>query len=69
MTDAEWAVVRPLPGWRDHALIKEFHDRLRARILEREERDAELTAGVIDSQSVKAMPSSAPTAAASAAAS
>ncbi|MET7711696.1 IS5 family transposase [Streptomyces sp. NPDC005407] len=107
MTDAEWAVVRPLlpvPGWmrgrggqpeaychraildsirylvdngikwrampgdfppwdrvyaffrrwRDHALVKEFHDRLRARIREREGRDAEPTAGVIDSQSVKA---------------
>ncbi|MEU7600456.1 IS5 family transposase [Streptomyces sp. NPDC041003] len=107
MTDAEWAVVRPLlpvPGWmrgrggqpeaychraildairylvdngikwrampadlppwdrvyaffrrwRDHALVKEFHDRLRAKIREREGRDAEPTAGVIDSQSVKA---------------
>jgi transposase len=40
--------------WRDHALVKEFHDRLRARIREKEGRDAEPTAGVIDSQSVKA---------------
>nr|WTB28629.1 IS5 family transposase [Streptomyces sp. NBC_00830] len=40
--------------WRDHLLIKEFHDRLRARVREREGRDAEPTAGVIDSQSVKA---------------
>ncbi|MGW7283166.1 IS5 family transposase [Streptomyces sp. NPDC054844] len=40
--------------WRDHALVKEFHDRLRSRICEREGRDAEPTAGVIDSQSVKA---------------
>ncbi|MFF7889081.1 transposase [Streptomyces sp. NPDC020794] len=40
--------------WRDHALVKEFHDRLRSRIREREGRDAEPTAGVIDSQSVKA---------------
>ncbi|MCX4515660.1 IS5 family transposase [Streptomyces sp. NBC_01619] len=39
--------------WRDHALGKEFHDRLRSRIREREGR-AEPTAGVIDSQSVKA---------------
>ncbi|MDQ0946258.1 transposase [Streptomyces phaeochromogenes] len=40
--------------WRDHALVKEFHDRLRSRIRDREGRDAEPTAGVIDSQSVKA---------------
>ncbi|SFH25863.1 Transposase [Streptomyces mirabilis] len=107
MTDAEWAVVRPLlpvPGWlrgrggqpeaychrqmldaigylvdngikwrampadfppwdrvyaffrrwRDHALLQEFHDRLRAKVRMRAGRDAEPTAGVIDSQSVKA---------------
>ncbi|MFE2569857.1 IS5 family transposase [Streptomyces mirabilis] len=40
--------------WRDHGLVKEFHDRLRARIRERLGRDAEPSAGVIDSQSVKA---------------
>jgi transposase len=40
--------------WRDHGLVQEFHDRLRSRIREREGRDAEPTAGVIDSQSVKA---------------
>ncbi|MGW0999269.1 IS5 family transposase [Streptomyces sp. NPDC002523] len=40
--------------WRDHALVKEFHDRLRAQVHERLGRDAEPTAGVIDSQSVKA---------------
>jgi transposase len=40
--------------WRDHALVKEFHDRLRARVRERAGRDAQPTAGVIDSQSVKA---------------
>lgn len=40
--------------WRDHALVREFHDRLRARVRERLGRDAEPTAGVIDSQSVKA---------------
>ncbi|MFJ5731586.1 IS5 family transposase [Streptomyces paradoxus] len=40
--------------WRDHGLVKEFHDRLRARVREREGRDAEPSAGVIDSQSVKA---------------
>ncbi len=38
--------------WRDHALVKEF--RLRAQVRERLGRDAEPTAGVIDSQSVKA---------------
>ena len=40
--------------WRDHVLVKEFHDRLRSRIREREGRDTEPTAGVIDSQCVKA---------------
>ncbi|MEV6740076.1 IS5 family transposase [Streptomyces sp. NPDC051104] len=40
--------------WRDHGLVKEFHDRLRAKVRERLGRDAEPTAGVIDSQSVKA---------------
>ncbi|TRV72640.1 IS5 family transposase [Streptomyces sp. 130] len=107
MTDAEWAVVRPLlpvPGWmrgrggqpeaychraildairylvdndikwrampadfppwdrvyaffrrwRDHMLVREFHDRLRGRVRQEAGRDAEPTAGVIDSQSVKA---------------
>jgi transposase len=107
MTDAEWAVVRPLlpvPGWmrgrggqpeaychraildaigylvdngikwrampadsppwdrvyaffrrwRDHGLLTEFHDRLRGRVRVRAGRDVEPTAGVIDSQSVKA---------------
>ncbi|WP_405803679.1 transposase [Streptomyces sp. NBC_00210] len=40
--------------WRDHALVREFHDRLRTRVRERLGRDAEPTAGVIDSQSIKA---------------
>ncbi|MGW7731278.1 IS5 family transposase [Streptomyces canus] len=40
--------------WRDNALVKEFHDRLRARAREELGRDAEPTAAVIDSQSVKA---------------
>jgi transposase len=40
--------------WRDNALVKEFHDRLRGRVREELGRDAEPTAGVIDSQSVKA---------------
>ncbi|AQS71737.1 IS5 family transposase [Streptomyces pactum] len=40
--------------WRDHGLIKEFHDRLRGQVRERLGRDTEPTAGVIDSQSVKA---------------
>lgn len=40
--------------WRENALVREFHDRLRARMWERLGRDAEPTAGVIDSPSVKA---------------
>ncbi|WP_435219072.1 IS5 family transposase [Streptomyces sp. bgisy034] len=40
--------------WRDHGLVKEFHDRLRAQVREKTGRDAEPTAAVIDSQSVKA---------------
>ncbi|MEB8337591.1 IS5 family transposase, partial [Streptomyces endophyticus] len=40
--------------WRDHGLVKEFHDRLRARLRQRAGRDEQPTAGVIDSQSVKA---------------
>ncbi|WP_316784502.1 IS5 family transposase [Streptomyces sasae] len=40
--------------WRDHGLVKEFHDRPRAQVREKVGRDAEPTAGVIDSQSVKA---------------
>lgn len=40
--------------WRDHGLVKEFHDRLRAQVREKVGRDAEQTAAVIDSQSVKA---------------
>jgi transposase len=39
--------------WRDNALIREFHDRLRERVREAEDRDAEPTAGIVDSQSVK----------------
>ncbi|WP_367573237.1 IS5 family transposase [Streptomyces globisporus] len=107
MSDAEWAVVRPLlpmPGWlrgrgghpeaychrtmldavrylvdngskwraipadfppwdrvyaffrrwRDHGLVKEFHDRLRLKVREQAGRDPQPSAGVIDSQSVKA---------------
>ncbi|MFF8996383.1 IS5 family transposase, partial [Streptomyces sp. NPDC014983] len=40
--------------WRDHGLVREFHDRLRARVREKLGRDTKPTAGVIDSQSVKA---------------
>jgi transposase len=40
--------------WRDKGLVQEFHDRLRARVRTRAGRDAEPSAGVIDSQSVKA---------------
>ncbi|GAA3814999.1 IS5 family transposase [Streptomyces chiangmaiensis] len=39
--------------WREHGLVKEFHDRLRGRVREAEGRKAEPTAAVIDSQSVK----------------
>lgn len=38
----------------DHGLVREFHDRLREEVRERLGRDAAPTAGVIDSQSVKA---------------
>ncbi|MEU9382055.1 IS5/IS1182 family transposase, partial [Streptomyces sp. NPDC048279] len=40
--------------WREHGQITEFHDRLRRRVREREGREAEPTAGIIDAQSVKA---------------
>ncbi|MGW1916396.1 transposase [Streptomyces sp. NPDC002076] len=40
--------------WRDHGLVREFHDRLRRRVRERAGRDPEPSAGVIDSQSVEA---------------
>lgn len=40
--------------WRDHLLVKEFHDWLRARVRESLGRGTEPSAGVIDSQSVKA---------------
>jgi transposase len=40
--------------WRDLGLVKEFHDRLRVKVRTRAGRDAEPSAGVIDSQSVKA---------------
>ncbi|GHF21724.1 hypothetical protein GCM10018789_59650 [Streptomyces werraensis] len=55
--------------WRDNALVKEFHDRLRGKLREELGRDAQPTAAVIDSQSVKRTPSSERTAAASTAAS
>ncbi|WP_411115461.1 IS5 family transposase [Streptomyces sp. 029-5] len=40
--------------WRDNSLVQEFHDQLRGRVRKELGRDAEPTAGVIDSQSVKA---------------
>ncbi|WP_162931283.1 IS5 family transposase [Streptomyces sporangiiformans] len=40
--------------WRDHRMVKEFPDRLRAEVRGELGRDAEPSAGVIDSQSVKA---------------
>jgi transposase len=59
-----WAIPADLPPWdrvyaffrrwRDHGLVREFHDRLRGQVREKLGRDAEPTAGVVDSQSVKA---------------
>lgn len=40
--------------WRDNGLVKEFHDRLRGQVRVREGREAEPSAAIIDSQSVKA---------------
>ncbi|MFD3586852.1 transposase [Streptomyces sp. NPDC058683] len=40
--------------WRDRGLVREFHDRVRGQVRERAGHDALPTAGVIDSQSVKA---------------
>ncbi|WP_258539934.1 transposase [Streptomyces ipomoeae] len=40
--------------WREHGLVTEFHDRLRGRVREREDGEAEPTAGIIDAHSVKA---------------
>ncbi|MGW0771381.1 IS5 family transposase [Streptomyces sp. NPDC002676] len=40
--------------WREHGLIAEFHDRLRGTVREREGREVEPTAGIIDAQSVRA---------------
>lgn len=40
--------------WRDNGLIRELHDRLRDRIRRAEGRDAEPTAAIVDSESVKA---------------
>ncbi|MGW0886167.1 transposase [Streptomyces sp. NPDC002671] len=43
-----------LRRWRDHGLVREFHDRLRHKVREQAGRDPEPSAGVIDSQLVKA---------------
>ncbi|MFH9354808.1 hypothetical protein [Kitasatospora sp. NPDC017646] len=40
--------------WREHGLIAEFHDRLRGKVREREDREAEPTAGIVDAQPVRA---------------
>ncbi|WP_307864012.1 IS5 family transposase [Actinacidiphila bryophytorum] len=40
--------------WRDHGLVTEFHDRLRGKVREKAGRCPEPSAGVIDSQSIKA---------------
>ncbi|MFB6963548.1 IS5 family transposase [Streptomyces sp. NPDC056309] len=47
------AVHRFFTRWRKQGLIDEFHDRLRAATREAQGRDAEPTAGAIDSQSAK----------------
>ncbi len=40
--------------WREQGLITEFHDRLRGKVREREGRDIEPTAGIIEAQSLRA---------------
>lgn len=51
----DWARVYAFfRRWREHGLITEFHDRLRGKVREREGREAEPTAGIIDAQSVRA---------------
>ncbi|MFD9412989.1 IS5 family transposase [Streptomyces sp. NPDC059989] len=40
--------------WRNNGLVRELHDRLRGKVREAEGRQAEPTAAIIDSQSVKA---------------
>lgn len=51
----DWARVHAFfRRWRENGLVAEFHDRLRGRVREREGREAEPTAGIIDAQSVKA---------------
>ncbi|MER5373382.1 transposase [Streptomyces sp. NPDC002553] len=40
--------------WREHGLIAEFHDWLRRKVREREGREAEPTAGIVDAQSMRA---------------
>ncbi|WP_447031604.1 IS5 family transposase [Streptomyces hypolithicus] len=40
--------------WREHGLIAEFHDRLREQVRARAGRNVEPSAGIVDSQSVKA---------------
>ncbi len=39
--------------WRECGLVAEFHDRLRGKVREREGRQAEPSAGIIDAQSVR----------------
>ncbi|MEU6032824.1 hypothetical protein ABZ825_38545 [Streptomyces tauricus] len=45
--------LRVFRRWRDHDLVKEFHDRLRGQVRNTPGRVAAPTAGVIDSQSIK----------------
>nr|WP_260463666.1 transposase [Streptomyces sp. TRM72054] len=52
---AAWGRVYAFfPRSREHGLIAEFHDRLRGTVREREGRQAQPTAGIIDAQSVRA---------------
>nr|WP_310729186.1 transposase [Streptomyces sp. N2A] len=50
----DWAPVYAFfRRWREHGLIAEFHDRLRGKAREREGREAEPTAGIIEARSVR----------------
>lgn len=49
-----WWIYAFFRRWRDDDLVREFHDRLRGRVREEAGKNPEPTAGVIDSQSVKA---------------
>ena len=54
VTDLGLRVYAFFRRWREHGLIAEFHDRLRGKVREREGREAEPAARIIDAQSVRA---------------